>query len=123
MPISRRGFLRGLLATATTVVVAPIVAPIIVDPDYERWTRGEGRIWAPKWEPVDPRQRIISECLKTAEGRARLAESMTRPLKTRRDYVSIGRKTFSVEPLSGDFRSTPEALAAREAWRTCSTSC
>ena len=45
------------------------------------------------------KQRIISEYIKTPQGRAKLAASMTQPLRTRRDYTSGGRKTFLVEQL------------------------
>lgn len=45
------------------------------------------------------KQRIISEYIKTASGRAKLAASMVQPLRTRRDYTSVGRKTFLVEQL------------------------
>ena len=42
---------------------------------------------------------IIAEYIKTAAGRAKLAASMTQPLRLRRDYTSVGRKTFLVEQL------------------------
>lgn len=45
------------------------------------------------------KQKIISEYIKTAAGRAKLAASMIQPLRTRRDYTSVGRKTFLVEQL------------------------
>jgi len=45
------------------------------------------------------KQQIISEYIKTAGGRAKLAASMTQPLRLRRDYTSVGRKTFLVEQL------------------------
>lgn len=45
------------------------------------------------------KQQIISEYIKTAAGRAKLAASMIQPLRTRRDYTSVGRKTFLVEQL------------------------
>lgn len=45
------------------------------------------------------KQKIISDYLKTASGRNKLAASMTQPLRTRRDYMSVGRKTFLVEQL------------------------
>ncbi|MBD3261648.1 MAG: hypothetical protein GF334_08215 [Candidatus Altiarchaeales archaeon] len=45
------------------------------------------------------KQRLISEYIKTAAGRAKLATSMTQPLRTRRDYTAVGRKTFLVEQL------------------------
>jgi len=45
------------------------------------------------------KQQIISEYIKTAAGRAKLAASMTQPLRLRRDYTSVGRKTFLVEQL------------------------
>jgi len=45
------------------------------------------------------KQQIISDYIKTAGGRAKLAASMTQPLRLRRDYTSVGRKTFLVEQL------------------------
>ena len=45
------------------------------------------------------KQQIISEYIKTAAGRAKLAASMIQPLRLRRDYTSVGRKTFLVEQL------------------------
>ena len=51
--------------------------------------------------PIDNaiKQRIIGEYIKTASGRSKLAASMIQPLRTRRDYTSVGRKTFLVEQL------------------------
>jgi hypothetical protein len=45
------------------------------------------------------KQKIISDYIKTPQGRAKLAASMTQPLRTRRDYSAVGRKTFLVEQL------------------------
>jgi hypothetical protein len=45
------------------------------------------------------KQKIISEYIKTAAGRQKLAASMIQPLRTRRDYTAVGRKTFLVEYL------------------------
>ena len=45
------------------------------------------------------KQQIIGEFMKTANGRAKLAASMVQPLRLRRDYTSVGRKTFLVEQL------------------------
>lgn len=45
------------------------------------------------------KQEIIQEYIKTAGGRIKLAASMTQPLRLRRDYTSVGRKTFLVEQL------------------------
>jgi len=45
------------------------------------------------------KQRIIGEYIKTPQGRAKLAASMTQPLRLRRDYAAVGRKTFLVEQL------------------------
>ena len=47
----------------------------------------------------ETKQAVISELIKTAAGRQRLAASMIQPLRTRRDYTSVGRKTFLVEQL------------------------
>jgi hypothetical protein len=43
--------------------------------------------------------RVIGDLIKTPEGRAKLASSMTQPLRLRRDYSSVVRKTFLVEQL------------------------
>lgn len=45
------------------------------------------------------KQKLIGEHLKTASGRAKLAASLTQPLRTRRDYSAVGRRTFLVEQL------------------------
>jgi len=45
------------------------------------------------------KQQIIGEYVKSPQGRAKLAASMTQPLRTRRDYAAVGRKTFLVEQL------------------------
>lgn len=42
---------------------------------------------------------IISQHIRTAAGRQRLAASMIQPLRRRRDYMSVGRKAFFVENL------------------------
>lgn len=43
--------------------------------------------------------KIIGDFIKTPQGRAKLAASMTQPLRLRRDYTAVGRKTFLVEQL------------------------
>jgi hypothetical protein len=45
------------------------------------------------------KQEIISRYISSPQGRVKLAASMTQPLRTRRDYTSVGRKTFLVEQL------------------------
>jgi len=45
------------------------------------------------------KQDIISQHIRTAAGRQRLAASMIQPLRRRRDYMSVGRKAFYVENL------------------------
>lgn len=45
------------------------------------------------------RQKVIGDLIKTAAGRAKLAASMTQPLRLRRDYTAQGRKTYLVEYL------------------------
>jgi len=45
------------------------------------------------------KQKLISEYINTPQGRAKLAASMTQPLRLRRDYMAVGRKTFLVEQL------------------------
>lgn len=42
---------------------------------------------------------VISQHIRTAAGRQRLAASMIQPLRRRRDYTSVGRKAFYVEDL------------------------
>lgn len=43
--------------------------------------------------------KLISDFLNTSTGRQKLAASMTQPLRLRRDYMAVGRKTFLVEQL------------------------
>jgi len=43
--------------------------------------------------------KLISDYIGSAAGRAKLAASMTQPLRLRRDYMAVGRKTFLVEQL------------------------
>ena len=45
------------------------------------------------------KQDIISKYIRTGKGRARLAQTLISPLRRRRDYLSVGRKAFLVEPL------------------------
>jgi hypothetical protein len=45
------------------------------------------------------KQQIISDYLKTASGRMKVAASMIQPLRLRRDYTSVARKAFLVEQL------------------------
>ena len=45
------------------------------------------------------KNRLIGEHILTPGGRQKLAASMTQPLRLRRDYMSVGRKTFMVEQL------------------------
>ena len=45
------------------------------------------------------KQEIISQHIRTAAGRQKLAASMIQPLRRRRDYASVGRKAFYVENL------------------------
>lgn len=47
----------------------------------------------------DVKEKVISEYIKTATGRQKLAASMIQPLRFRRDYSSIGRRAFLVEQL------------------------
>ena len=43
--------------------------------------------------------KLISDYMSSAAGRAKLAASMTQPLRLRRDYMAVGRRTFLVEQL------------------------
>lgn len=45
------------------------------------------------------KEKVIGELIKTPAGRQKLAASMTQPLRLRRDYAAVGRKTFLVEQL------------------------
>lgn len=45
------------------------------------------------------KRQIISKHIATPEGRQKLAASMQQPLRLRRDYEAVGRKTFKVEQL------------------------
>jgi hypothetical protein len=45
------------------------------------------------------KEKVISEYIKTATGRQKLAASMIQPLRFRRDYTSVGRRAFLVEQL------------------------
>ena len=44
----------------------------------------------------DVKAKLISEFIGTQAGRHKLAASMTQPLRMRRDYMAVGRKTFLV---------------------------
>jgi hypothetical protein len=48
---------------------------------------------------MSTREDLIKELLSTANGCKKLAISMRQPLRDRRDYASVGRKTFLVEQL------------------------
>lgn len=45
------------------------------------------------------KQQVIEQMIRTARGRMMLAASMTQPLRLRRDYTAVGRRTFLVEQL------------------------
>jgi hypothetical protein len=45
------------------------------------------------------KEKIVDQFIGTSAGRKRLAASMVQPLRERRDYSSVGRKTFLVEQL------------------------
>jgi hypothetical protein len=45
------------------------------------------------------KQQIVDKYIGSSAGRRRLAASMIQPLRTRRDYSSVGRKTFLVEQI------------------------
>lgn len=61
------------------------------------------------------KNKIISEFIKTAAGRRKLAASMIQPLRSRRDYTAVGRKTFLVEQIPDGalpiYDRDPEAVA------------
>lgn len=45
------------------------------------------------------KQQMIAKLISSQAGRQKLAQSMIQPLRSRRDYSSVGRKTFLVEQL------------------------
>ena len=47
----------------------------------------------------EQKSQVIAQYIGTIEGRQKLAASMQQPLRERRDYSSVGRKTFEVEQL------------------------
>ena len=61
--------------------------------------------------------KIIGDYIKTPSGRAKLAASMTQPLRLRRDYSSVGRKTFLVEELPNGVLPGPSA-ASTNVWKS-----
>ena len=48
---------------------------------------------------IEKKYEILSQHVKTAAGRQRIAASMIQPLRKRRDYTSVGRRAFYVEQL------------------------
>lgn len=89
--MNRRSFLRvlgiGLAATTAMVVVpAAFLAPS-APPAPRPLTEAEKR------------SRIIEAYMATPNGRARLAASMTQPLRQRLEYNRIARECFTVEHL------------------------
>jgi len=49
--------------------------------------------------PNSVKAKLIGDYLGSLAGRQKLAASMTQPLRLRRDYMAVGRKTFLVEQL------------------------
>lgn len=62
------------------------------------------------------KREIISRYLATQRGRHKLAASLTQPLRLRRDYTAVGRKTFLVEQLP-DGRKLSSLVLVRAACR------
>lgn len=50
-------------------------------------------------DPVEIRQLIVSEYLKTIEGRRQLAMSMIAPIRRPLDYTGFARRVFAVEQM------------------------
>ena len=48
---------------------------------------------------IEKKYEILSQHVKTAAGRQKIAASMIQPLRKRRDYTSVGRRAFYVEQL------------------------
>nr|DAR64644.1 MAG TPA: major capsid protein [Caudoviricetes sp.] len=49
---------------------------------------------------IAQKRELIAKHIKSAAGRAKLAASMNRPLRKMRDYVSVGRRLLSVDPIA-----------------------
>ena len=45
------------------------------------------------------KERIVAECLRTREGRMRLAQSMIQPIRRGLDYTALARRVFTIEQL------------------------
>lgn len=76
--LNRRDFLTG--------VPVLLLAPFIPAP--------------PVLSPQAVREAIVSQYLRTQQGRLLLAQSMIQPLRTGRDYTAMGRKVFAIEQAS-----------------------
>jgi hypothetical protein len=94
--MNRREFLKYLRGGAGAAAVASVT---LVPSLWERFL-GLFRSEEKKAEKLrQKKSQIIAKYLDSAEGRSKLAQSMIAPLRARRDYASIGRKCFIVEPL------------------------
>ena len=88
--------IRNTIAGALQVELPPDPPPEqvmpggLLDPTRERAT---------ELPEEEMRQRIISEAIRSWSGRRRLTQSILGPLRQRRDYQSIARRTFFVEQL------------------------
>lgn len=87
MPLSRRGFLRGLVGVAATSALAA-AGYIKSDPKPRRLTNVE-------------KENIIAAALDTNEGRKALAMAMVEPIRRALEYQSVGRKILMVDELPG----------------------
>ena len=87
--MNRRSFLTklaGFFGFSATVMLAPL----------------EKLVPKPLKGPMtnEQKQAIFGQMLETPEGRAKLAASLTQPIRgLRMDHISMGCKAFTVEPL------------------------
>lgn len=111
--MNRRGFLKAFGAFGAGLLAEPAIELLI--PERKIWVVGADlrpaglraqRLEAP-WilelpEALRGDEKHVErlcEYLSTRDGMQALASSMIQPLRLRRDYQSIGRKTFVVEQL------------------------
>lgn len=95
--MNRRQFLKllGNQGAYTAAVAAVTLSPSLWDRFLGLFRSKEGKAERLRRKKA----RIIRDYLDSQGGRSRLAASMIEPLRARRDYASIGRKCFLVEPL------------------------
>ena len=85
--LSRRGFLSRAFMALGAVALAPLLPPVAPAPSLEQ------------------KQEILRKYLETAEGRTKLAMSMTAPIRSRLYEQSVMRKVCSVTLLPDQVRA------------------